>query len=128
MWFITRADPALRLRVPGRARGIVFVRAEYRTDDPAEIAVLRADPRVIEVVEKRARADMVRPWAVNLETGILHDLSREVGRCHIPGEVRAAGETAKGQPDGWRLYRRRSDAVRWNRDVTPCVWCVRKEV
>ena len=121
-FFISPGAPALVVPVAGQ-RAVVFRNAEYRTTDLAEIAALRADPRVWEAGRVQP-APRVRPWAVNLETGALHYVPRAGTRCHIPAEVDAATYAAEGEaPEGWRVYRRESDAKRWNRTATQCSYC-----
>ena len=123
-WFIARDSASLAVQVaPGR--WVVFKAAEYRTTDPVEIAALRADPRVGEAFPKAPRP-AVRPWAVNLETRTLHDMRRSGTQCHVPSEVLEAGQAEVGEaPAGWKVYRRASDARRWNRGVEVCIYCSR---
>lgn len=122
-WFITDVDPALRVRVDDH-RTVVFVAGEYRTNDAAEVAALRQDGRVGEAFEIDWRQDEAvvavqrEGYAVNANTGELHDLSQAGTRCHIPNGV----ETATG----WKVYKRMSDALRWNRGMDLCGFCMKE--
>jgi hypothetical protein len=117
-YLVVRCDDGRRIR---------FDHAGYRTDDPVELRALRAHPRVVEIIEEaqedRARP-IVRPWAVNLNSGKLHKLTRRRYHCHIPDDLleAARSETAEA-PEGWKLYQRRSDATRWNPGATACAYC-----
>lgn len=115
-WFISEI-PGLTVQVdPGRA--VRFRAAEYRTDDAAEIAALRADPRCVEAGKPAARTIQVEGYAVNLDTMTMHYLPQVGTRCHIPEDVEHV--------TGWRVYRRMQDALRWQRGVELCGFCMRE--
>lgn len=123
-WFITKVNPSLAVDIGGRF--ILFTHAEYHTADADEIAVLRADPRCEEVVENadlEAEMPILRRWLVNLNTGKLHDYELAKHQCYIPDPVAAAARTDDAEVEGWKLYRRRSDALRWNSGAAPCGHC-----
>jgi hypothetical protein len=121
MWFITSADPSLRVPVPGKP-DIVFRNAEYRTEDPEEIAALQADKRVkVATPSRSAQLPQLSGFAVNLNTEEIHDLERSGPRCHLPAEVLEA-EEREAFPEGWKHYLRLSDAERWT-GADKCAYC-----
>lgn len=121
-WFITKVDPALVVHCED-GTAIRFRHAEYRTSDPSELRALRTDPRVSEVIEQAAES-FIRRYAINLETGLLHDLTRRRYHCHIPMTVLNAAQTEdEDPPAGWKLYRRDFDARRWNPGAEECAHC-----
>ena len=122
-WFITSANPSLVVHCEG-GHTIVFRDAEYRTEDPSELAALRADPRVREAHRTEAELPILRRWAICLTTGRLHDVERRRVQCYIPAElVAAANAESGGAVEGWKLYQRRADALRWNHKVKDCKHC-----
>lgn len=118
-WFITSVDPGLTVQVEA-GKAVRFVAGEYRTLDPEEIAALRADGRCDEAFEKGEAGETpsVREgYAVNLETETMHHLAQAGTRCHIPDDV-------ENEP-GWKVYKRMSDAMRWQKGVELCGFCMR---
>ena len=122
-WFITNADPNLPVRC---ADGhVIRLRdAEIRTVDPVELAALRADPRVSEVIAETEAGPILRRWAVHLMTGKLHDVTRRRHHCNLSDELIAASRAEdESPPSGWKVYRRKNDARRWNHNVEDCKYC-----
>lgn len=113
-WFIAVDDPGLRVRL-GDGREVVFRAAEYRTEEPAEIAALRSHPGVREAQGPGAAQATGEGggFVVNPNTGEVHDLSRAGTRCHIPEDLEEAG---------WKHYKRLQDARRWTK-ADLCAWC-----
>jgi hypothetical protein len=121
-WFITKVDP--QLVVPcGEGRVVRFRDAECRTADKVEVAALRAHPDVIEVPPEPDETPLIRRYAVNLVTKRLHDLTRRRLHCYISDELLAAARSEDDPPDNWKLYRRLSDATRWNPGAEECAYC-----
>lgn len=123
-WFITKAHPSLAVRCEDGSV-IRFRHAEIRTTKPAELAALRAHTGVIEVIEDEV-VSVLRRHAVALGAKVLHDLERRRYQCEVPSEVLDVAQTDEIQPDGWKLYRRRIDAFRWNPGLTECPYCTRE--
>jgi len=124
-WFITAIDPGLRVPVPG-ADSVIFHAAEYYTQDPAEVAALRACPDVVEVNTERVVE--LAGYVINLNNQEIHDLSRADSRCNLPDAVRHASsrEDFNILP-GWKHYLRLSDAQRWNPSADGCAHCLPAE-
>ena len=122
-WFITTVNPNLAIRCKD-GHVIRFKDAEIRTEQPDELAALRADSRVGEVIAKVEVGPILRRWVVNLATGKLHDVTRRRHHCYLSDELIAASRADDGlPPDGWKVYRRKNDARRWNHNVTDCKYC-----
>ena len=131
-WFMTKVGPNLVIRCAD-GRVIAFRDAEYRTGVPSELAALRADSRVHEVKNEQEALPILRPWAVNLTTGIMHDVVRRRSHCCLSDELIAAASTtdgptptggAQGRTIKWKLYRRQADALRWNPNARECKYCI----
>jgi len=120
MWFITDVNPALRVRVPGGS-DVVFKSGSYRTNDPNEINALRQDCRVKEALEKKpvVKQEVVVGYIVDTEQLLIHDLVRSNKRCDLPNDLRTAVESGR-----LKVYRRKADAIRWNKDATLCPYCM----
>ena len=154
-WFISPGIPSHKVMVEeqrvGRtdgkfdvipARVIVFVKAEYRTDDPAEIEALRNDPKCVECKPKKliewAKAERAkgkpkrekpqafeRPWLVDYKQKVIHNLNTIKLLCQVDDDV------FTWEPEGkekwifkhYRYFRRKSDATRWNEGVPFCGYC-----
>lgn len=130
-WFISPGIPGLVVNVPGRPP-CVFVSAEYNTVDPQEIAALRADPRCQEAFQKGYHKKLApkppesqRPWVVDENNNLIHHLDMAGFLCDLPAELKTT-EFEQDAPwvyKHYRLYRRLSDAKRWNRGASMCPHC-----
>lgn len=151
-WFISSEKPRFQLRMepehsvlesgerafkPGKV--LCFVAGEYYTDDPDEIKALRASGDVIEatqkglrsLVEKPKKKSVVegqeKPWAADHIKELIHNLNTRHMLCDIPDEIFVVEWDVKSP---WtykhlRLYRRLSDARRWNKGYGMCEYCHR---
>jgi hypothetical protein len=122
-WFIAKT-PVLYVPVPGQS-AVVFRNAEYRTENPAELQALRAAAAAGLCSEVQARIvpeALAKPYAVNLRSGEIHDLTMSLPMCQVP-EALLQGQDV----EGWKTYTLLAAARRWNADSDLCGHCFKSE-